>query len=149
MASSPSCCQPIFFAFLIFIPTIFLISTILQSSRESIKTRGENSKKKPMFGKRDDPLIRIICSKTSLPEYCLKCFNSNPQSKQETDIRGLGSVPIDCALYQSLDLSKHFCSNASNGTEKQVKEYSNKCRIICDNIWNILITALDSLTRNL
>ncbi|EOY23374.1 Uncharacterized protein TCM_015289 [Theobroma cacao] len=105
MASSPSCSLPICFTFLIFIPTVFLINTVLQPSRESIKMHGENSKQKPVFSNGDDhPLISIVCSNTSRPEYCLKCFYSNPQIKQETDIRRLCSVSIDCALYQSLAL---------------------------------------------
>ena len=143
MASTPRCCLPIFFTFLIFIPTIFLINTILQSYMKSIKMQGENSKKKPMFANGDDPLISIVCS-NSLPEYCLRRFNSNPQSKQVTDIGGFGNVSIDCDLYQSLALGKHFYSYASNQPEKQIE-----CRIIYDNIWNILIAALDSLTTNL
>jgi pectinesterase inhibitor-like protein len=83
-----------------------------------------------------------VCNKTMEPEYCKDCLSSNPQSVN-ADVKGLATIMITCALYQSLIL-RDVLVKFSHDPTINYKEQCGKCAIIYNGIHQILSDALSS-----
>jgi pectinesterase inhibitor-like protein len=91
----------------------------------------------------DATIINNVCSKTTVANYCHRCFGMYSRSSHE-DVKALGRTSIDCASQQSLntmELEGKFVVNANN---KAVKNAYLDCALKLHSGDQMITTALQS-----
>ncbi|KAH1084059.1 hypothetical protein J1N35_023820 [Gossypium stocksii] len=92
----------------------------------------------------DDTLIKTQCHNTEVPEACIQCVKSDPQS-QSVDKVGIAAIVITCISNKAVTLESNMTVLASSVHNKDLKLVLQDCQKELSNAKTNLTSAMDRL----
>ncbi|KAA3476112.1 cell wall/vacuolar inhibitor of fructosidase 2-like [Gossypium australe] len=92
----------------------------------------------------DDTLIKTQCHNAEVPEACIQCVKSDPQS-QSADKVGIAAIVITCISNKAMTLESNMTVLASSVHDEDLKLVLQDCQKELSDAKTNLTTAMDRL----